>query len=286
MTSLYLNCDGEGILDTSRSEINYRYWLSDEATRIMIYIHGMGSHSGRAHYLADFFKKNNTSIYAMDQQGHGKRKGKKGHVKRINECINEILAFINYVKEKHPNLPLYLVGHSWGGLNVLLTAYEKPDIQGLIVSSPLVEINMKKTFIQKISEPFTPIASVIFPIFSLETGIKPEMVTTDEEIRKNHAEDPLWTSKATARLYSEVLKAKDYLKKEQTLFPKDLPVLIMQAGEDKLVSASATEEFFNKLKSEDKTFKLYEEAYHEVFSDPKRESIYSEVLEWIVAREK
>jgi len=76
MTSLYLNCDGEGILDTSRSEINYRYWLSDEATRIMIYIHGMGSHSGRAHYLADFFKKNNTSIYAMDQQGHGKRKGK------------------------------------------------------------------------------------------------------------------------------------------------------------------------------------------------------------------
>ena len=192
MTSPYLKCDGEGILDTLGTEISYRYWLSEKTTRVMIYIHGIGSHSGRAYYLADFFKKNNTSIYAMDQQGYGKRKGRKGHVKRNNDCIQDILAFIEHVKEKHPNKPIFLVGHSWGGLNVLLAAYKKPDIQGLIISSPFIEVSMKKPLLHKITAPFTPIVSVIYPTFSLNSGIKPELATNDNEIRKNHAKDPLF----------------------------------------------------------------------------------------------
>ena len=112
------------------------------------------------------------------------------------------------------------------------------------------------------------------------------MATNNDEVKKNHAEDPLWTSKLTVRHYNEILKAMAYLKKEYALFPQNLPVLILQGGDDKLVSAKETEKYYNKIDVEDKTFKLYEGTYHEVFSDSERESIFSEIIEWIIAREK
>jgi alpha-beta hydrolase superfamily lysophospholipase len=63
-----------------------------------------------------------------------------------------------------------------------------------------------------------------------------------------------------------------------------LPCLVMVGSGDGIVDSSATQEFFRKVASPDKTLKVYDGFYHELFSEPEKEALLSEMSGWISTR--
>jgi alpha-beta hydrolase superfamily lysophospholipase len=64
----------------------------------------------------------------------------------------------------------------------------------------------------------------------------------------------------------------------------DIPLLIFHGTADQLTSPEASQELYRRVRSSDKTLKLYEGLYHETFNEPEKEQVMSDVAEWIEAR--
>jgi alpha-beta hydrolase superfamily lysophospholipase len=62
-----------------------------------------------------------------------------------------------------------------------------------------------------------------------------------------------------------------------------LPILILQGSEDTLVDPEGGQFLYDLVSSEDKTLKIYEGLYHEVFNEPEREQVLRDVQVWLDA---
>jgi len=107
---------------------------------VLIFIHGGGAHSaaGYQHLAHGLSKKHNVLVYLLDIRGHGRSGGPRGDTPSAEQVWLDLKIFIDYIKEKHKAIPLYLGGHSSGGgliLNYL--SWEKmSQVDGYIFISP------------------------------------------------------------------------------------------------------------------------------------------------------
>jgi acylglycerol lipase len=62
-----------------------------------------------------------------------------------------------------------------------------------------------------------------------------------------------------------------------------LPLIILQGGEDRLIDPACGQILYDKVGSKDKTIKLYEGLYHEVFNEPERARVLKDVETWLAA---
>ncbi len=124
---------GSGDLD-----IYYQSWAPDSESRAIIaLVHGIGEHSGRYMNVVNHFVPLGYTIYGIDHRGHGKSEGKKGHVMAWSEFRDDIHTYINTVQKECVGQPVFIMGHSLGGLITLDYSLHHPgDIRAVIVSSP------------------------------------------------------------------------------------------------------------------------------------------------------
>ncbi|MFO7789964.1 MAG: alpha/beta hydrolase, partial [Bacteroidales bacterium] len=89
----------------------------------------------------------------------------------------------------------------------------------------------------------------------------------------------VYTGKITARLGAEILKAMKHV----TECAKEirLPIMIVQGGSDKLVDPSGAQLLYDSVSAEDKTIKIYDGLYHEVFNEPEHEQVLDDVKVWL-----
>ena len=93
---------------------------------VIVLVHGLGEHSGRYRtHFADYFTNEGFSILTFDLPGHGKSSGKRGHIKEYEDFNKLLSAGISHAKKKYPTLPIFLYGHSLGGLIALDYSIQK-----------------------------------------------------------------------------------------------------------------------------------------------------------------
>ena len=63
-----------------------------------------------------------------------------------------------------------------------------------------------------------------------------------------------------------------------------LPFIAMQGSEDHLVDPDGAEILYRKAGSKDKTLKIYEGLYHEIFNEPEHDRVLKDVETWLAAR--
>ncbi|MBK8045968.1 MAG: alpha/beta fold hydrolase [Anaerolineales bacterium] len=103
-------------------------WQPGGATRgALVLIHGFGEHSGRYGYLVDALTAKGYAIYSMDQRGHGQTAGQRGHVMAFDEFTDDVGALIASARGATTEAPLFLFGHSLGGLIALNYAIRRPE---------------------------------------------------------------------------------------------------------------------------------------------------------------
>jgi acylglycerol lipase len=112
-------------------------WLPDDPKATVILSHGYAEHSGRYQHFASYLADHGFAVYALDHRGHGRSEGERANVKVFNEYVSDLKKFTELVREKHPTLKRFLLGHSMGGAIAAQLAIEQPNqLDGLLLSSP------------------------------------------------------------------------------------------------------------------------------------------------------
>lgn len=259
------------------SELFYQSWIVKNPAGVIIITHGLGEHSECYQRLVDGLAPLQFNIYGWDLRGHGRSEGKRGVASDLFDFCEDMKIFFKHVKAQQTGLPIFLLGHSMGGLicNRALLAFEDLQPEGLVLSSPLCKPIYKPSQIQLIGAKFL---AKWFPAVTLKTQSSPHHLTKDKDILREYTHDHLRHDKISPNLFFDFLLHGQYLLENASQI--QLPVIVLQSGEDKLVSHEATQSYFKKIHSKDKTFKLYEGYLHELFNEVKRQVVYSDLMDW------
>ncbi|WP_100405170.1 alpha/beta hydrolase [Bacillus solitudinis] len=245
-------------------------WEVVEPRGIIIIIHGAGEHHGRYQWLAKKWNAHGLEVIMGDLPGQGQTRGRRGHVQSFQQYIDSVEAWLEEGRKR--NLPMFLFGHSMGGLVAIRTLMERSAalISGVILSSPCLALSQPPT---KTKEFATKVLHRFAPTISSKSGIRTEQLTRSEEIREAYIRDELRVTKVSVRWYRELVKAMKISNRYPEKFP-DLPLLVMQSGEDFLVDKYAVRDWFDSLALTSKHYKEWDGLYHELFNEPEREEVF------------
>ncbi len=244
----------------------------------IVLVHGAGEHSGRYDRLARELAAQGYGIFAMDLPGHGTSPGKRGHL-RLGDAVDALARFIDKVAEEQGQKPV-LIGHSLGGLVSTLFAADKPQaIRGLVLSSPLWGLSVRvpawKQFVAKLLVPFVPSLTMRRPRHS---GF---VLSHDPIVKERYFHDPLVHFRASIGFYRELLETMARL--PEVLKRLTVPLLVLQAGDERIASADAVRELFPLAASPHKRLRIFDGWYHEVFNEIDRSQAIDELRQWLHA---
>lgn len=269
ITDTFLAEDGEGIF--------YRVWPADGGPKAILAVaHGLGEHSGRYRNLADYFIPRGFSIYALDHRGHGQSPGKRGHITDFNSFNRDLYAFIQCLG-KLESAPIFLVGHSMGGLIAANYAIDKGyGLSGLVLSNPALGIEMG---ISPLKIVLGRVMARIFPSLTMPNGIDPCLLTHDEEEVRKYKEDPLVHDRVSAGLFFGMLETME--KVVSYTGEIDAPLLMIIGGRDRICSSGIAKRFFSHVDKEGDEVMIFEGMYHEPFNEVDRNMVYQRMREWL-----
>jgi alpha-beta hydrolase superfamily lysophospholipase len=257
----------------------YQGWLPEEEVRaVLLIVHGLAEHSGRYMNVVNRFVPLGYAVYGIDHIGHGRSEGQRLYVERFVDYTEPLKTYFDMVRCWQPDKPVFLVGHSMGGLigALHLLAYQE-GLAGAVLSGPAVKapgnIPAVIIFIGRV-------LSVLVPKVGLVPPVDAEGVCRDPAVVKAYLADPLvYRGKLTARLGAELIGAMERVRAEANRIT--LPILILQGGADRLVDPSGAQILYEKVASSDKKLVVYEGFFHEVFNEPQHDRVLSDVEQWL-----
>ena len=265
-------------IGANETELFTQAWTTPNPRAVVALVHGVGEHSGRHINTVNFLTQKGISVYGFDLRGHGKSPGKRGFINSWDEYREDVGEFLQMVYEREPDKPVFLMGHSLGGVMVLDYAlhYNEEPLAGVIASAPGLDA---ASAVSPVLVLIAKVMSLVAPKFSLPLDLDTSKISRQPEEVKKYEDDSLNHSQGTARMGAE------YLKTCQTTLANAAQmahaVYLFHGTADGIVSHKATQKFFDGVQMSDKTLKLYEGAYHEMHNDLNREEMWADLLMWI-----
>ena len=262
--------------NTAGFKIFLRSWFPDGDTRgIIVILHGLNSHSVYYQWTAEQFTAQNYAVYAPDQQGRGKSEGPRFYTDNFDNTVADVDYVVDLAKKEQPGLPVFMLGHSAGGvLACLYTLEHQEKLSGLICES----------FAFKLPAPDFALAVLkgighIAPHLHTITLKNADFSRDPNEVAFMN-NDPLISHESQpSKTMEELVKADERLEKEFSGIT--LPVLILHGTGDKAAKAAGSQYFYDHAGSKDKTLKLYEGHYHDLLNDLDKEIVMNDILEWV-----
>ncbi|CCM03934.1 uncharacterized protein FIBRA_06086 [Fibroporia radiculosa] len=266
------------------------YTAASAPRAAVLFVHGFADHVGRYEHAHCNWAARDIMVFAFDQRGFGRTAldnqhkskdavyGKASHQMQMQD----IEWWVRHVKKEHPNLPLFLFGHSMGGGMVLAfsTQAQPPPssetiklLSGVIASSPLL---LQTVPASKLLRKAGGMAATIIPWLPFPARVPAEDLSHDAIVNRASELDPLIKSYGTFRGLTDMLeRGENLLRSGYHHWPENLSV----------TSHTASEQFFNKLDAEDKKLALFPGGYHELTNEPNgmKEKFWDECVSWILA---
>ena len=256
----------------------YQYWLlSGDPKAILLIVNGLAEHSGRYANLANYFVAKGYAVYSYDHRGHGKSEGLRCYVERFSDYLDDLKTFVDMVRHEHGHAKIFVIGHSMGGTIALAYAvHRQHELAGLLLSGASL----------KTGPTVSPALIAIVGILSLllpkigTTILDASAISQDKAVVDAYVNDPLvYRGKIRARLGAELIKTMQGLPSKMP--EVNLPILVMHGAADRLSNPKGSQMLFERVGSKDKTLKLYEGFYHEIFNEPKREQVFKDMETWL-----
>jgi len=259
--------------------IFFRSWRPKATARaVVVIVPGFNSHSGYYKWVAEQLTAEDLAVYAVDLRGRGLSDGERFYVERFAEYVGDVSALVKLAKSRHPGVPIYLLGHSAGGvISCTYTLENQSELAGLICESFAFQVpapDFALAVFKGLSH-LAPHAHVLH--------LKNEDFSRDPKVVQAMNEDPLIAHETQpTQTLAEMVRADERLKAE---FPRiTLPVMILHGTADKVARPSGSQLFYDTAGSSDKTLKLYDGGFHDLLNDTVRQAVMSDVRRWIAAR--
>jgi len=269
----------------------YRSWKRNHTNQdlVIIGIHGFCGNSidyaNLGNYLVN--RQPNTAVYAYELRGQGsdpiyERRGDIGHP---SQWYNDLHAFTQHVRKRHPKAKIIWYGESMGALiatHALNSApADTPPCDALVLSSPIVrfkdDIELWKIALIQVAATTAPLARV--PIDSL-TGQQDVQVTQTTLHGEQSKTNSYNIEKHTLRLLGTLARLIDGM--NTCAANLSVPTLILHGEHDFLNTDSDVRGFAARTpESTPTTYHNYKGAYHLLMYDEKKEKIFRDVAKWL-----
>ena len=262
------------------TNIYYQAWIPEEEVKaVLLIVHGSSEHSGRYMNVVNHFVPLDYAVYGFDHIGHGRSEGIREFVERFSDYTDTLAVYYEMVKSWQSGKPIFLLGHSMGGLIASYYLLDHQDsFRGGVISAPAVKVSDS---ISRVTIILGRILSVLAPKMGL-LRLDDNYISRDPKVVEAYVNDPLvFHGKTTARMGVELLKAMVRVMAEADRI--SLPFIVVQGSEDKIVDPGGGQMLYDKASSEDKTIKIYDGLFHEVFNEPERARVLKDVEVWLAA---
>lgn len=258
-------------------QVYWQGWVpAGDVAGVVVLVHGLGEHGGRYAHVGRHFAGAGYATYAADHRGHGKSDGVKGNLNRMSEVVTDLETMIRSTAQRHPGAPMFLYGHSMGGLITLAYLTGHPaELRGAILSASAVDIAVGSA----LERMAAPVLSAIAPNLGV-LKLDATMMSRDPEVVRDYDNDPLnYRGKTRVRTGAEILATVEKVKRD--LGSITLPLLVMHGSADKITSPTTAQLLADKVSAKDLTVKIYDGYYHELHNEPDKETVFADILRWL-----
>jgi alpha-beta hydrolase superfamily lysophospholipase len=270
------------LISADGTSLGLRSWVPAEPRAALAVVHGLAEHAQRYGALAVWLAQRGFAVHAVDLRGHGESPGPRVHVDSFQEFVADAAALRAHVAGRHPALPHLLLGHSMGGLVALLSAHANGSgLRGLVLSSPLLGVHpaLRPGPVLRLG---TRLLLAVAPRLLLPMGPPAAGVSRDPQVVKWYVSDPLVSRRISAGWYAALEAAQATARAAAPGW--SVPTLVMAAGEDRLVDASASAAWVSRAPRDVVQARPWPDLYHEIFNEPEREEVYAVLLAFLESR--
>lgn len=279
---------GQGAIETGHFaaskgvQLHYQVHHAESARGGVLILHGFAEHGGRYDHVVKALVPRGFSVMTYDHRGHGLSGGRRVFVERFGEYVADAELALELAARRMPQ-PLYIIGHSMGGVVALLLARQRPAaVRGWVLSNPAlcaaVAIPTWKVALARG-------ASRAVPGLSVPSGIPPEHISRDADEVRNYAADKLNSKSATARWYTEFTAAQDEVLRDPQAIA-GLPMLALIGEGDLIIEPKVSLQFLASIAGPSVDVRRYPGMYHELFNEipADRDQVLQDLLAWLQSR--
>lgn len=260
--------------------LTYGQWYPQgEAQAVVVLAHGYAEHMGRYHHVIEALNEQGYIVFAIDHRGHGESEGERAWVEKFDYFSEDLHLLVLEAKGAHRTLPLFLLGHSMGGLIATRYALRYQDfLDGLILSGAAIQVGDDvPPALKKVSRFLSELTPTLPVIAKAE-----KVLSRDPEVERRFSDDPLcYNGKLKARLGYEMMLASEEVRSR--LDQLTLPLLVMHGTADRLTNPDGSRLLYERATSPDKTLHLWPDYYHEIFNEVEKEQVIAYLLDWLEA---
>ena len=242
----------------------------------VLLLHGLAEHSGRYVHVAQAFVSSGYAVYTFDGRGHGQSSGKNAYFDSLDAYLGDIDLALAQMQQEQNGIPHFLLGHSMGGAMAAMFAITRqPELNGLVLSGPAVKQG------EDVPELLIKLAPILgkwlprLPAMKLDGS----SVSRDPAVIERYNNDPLnFRGAVPARTGANLIEAIDRIQAGMSSIK--LPILLMHGTADRLTTPEGSQMLYDHVSSIDKTIKLYEGLYHEIFNEPEQDQVLTDTITW------
>jgi alpha-beta hydrolase superfamily lysophospholipase len=259
----------EGRFAGSEGQVFYRAWLPEgEVRRILLMVHGYAEHSARYAHVGDLLAAGGTAVYAEDHIGHGRSDGERALITDFEHVVDDLHTLAAIAGDAHPGEPLFVAGHSMGGLLASRFTQRSPGlVSGLILLGAVVGDWTWARDVLRLPEMPDPPESW-------------EGMSRDPETVRRYSTDPLvYRDRYKRRLLEAEVIALDRFRAESGRV--DVPVLFLHGEADPFVDYRTSLAAAKAFPTLDLTVRVYPGARHELVNETNREQVLGEITAFL-----
>jgi alpha-beta hydrolase superfamily lysophospholipase len=263
--------------------IHFSVWKPGKPKAVVQLAHGLGDHAGRYEVLAQRLVNAGYAVYADDHRGHGRtgmqqwnsdvsKLGKLGPG-GMHATIAAVEQFTDIIRSEHPDIPLVLLGHSWGSViaqKIVNTSSEKYDA---VVLSGTAYRTLRRTKAGKYNSRHKHLGT---------TGN--EWLSRDPKVAQEFAEDPLAFAAEALKSFG-LFDSLRLLGRPSRNIVRDIPVLIQVGSDDPLGGTRSAEllaeSYLKRSGLSDVELIIYTDARHEIFNETNADEVMDDTIEWL-----
>ena len=263
------------------ARLHLQAWLPPgEPTAVIAVVHGYGEHGGCHRWFAEAMTSRGYAVYVYDLRGHGQSSGARGLVRRFDDYLDDTAVYVDEVRRREPDLPVVLLGHSFGGLiSARFVEERSAGFSALVLSAPFLAL---ATPVPPAKVLGARVLSVLWPGKDVGNTVQAADLSHEPVVAERYVTDPLVHHVAPARWVAETLAAQDAAMQHAPRVT--LPLLVLYGDADRIADPEFAEAFDAAAGSKDKTLIGYEGYYHELFNETGRARVFDDVATWLGER--